>query len=161
MLLFVLMGLFCATGATAGPFGLEMGMSLKDIGGKPEKVGPGKYKLTNVPRPHSAFGMYVVQVAPVGGLCWIKAIGKTLATSSYGIELKSALKKMEQKLEASYGKHKTIDFLMPGSYWDEPRDWMTGLIKKERVFGAIWEAEEKSSLPGCQRPSVYAPNLTI
>lgn len=145
--LFVLACLFCATNAVAGPFGLEMGMSLKDIGGAPQKLAPGKYKLTNVPKSHSAFEAYVVQVAPKGGLCWIKAVGKDISTSSYGIELKSAFKDMEQKLEASYGKHKTMDFLMSGSIWHEPNDWMMGLIKKERVLAAIWEKSEGSSLP--------------
>ena len=144
--LFLLSILF-VTEALAGPFGLEKGMSLKDIGGKPEKVSHGLYKLSSVSKPHSAFEAYVVRIAPKGGLYWIKAIGKEIATSTYGMELKSAFSEMEKKLGATYGKHKTMDFLMPGSIWNEPNDWMMGLIKKERVLAAIWEKSKGSSLP--------------
>ena len=134
---FFLISILVVTEAMAGPFGLEKGMSLKDIGGKPEKVGHGIYKLSSVPKPHSAFEAYVVRISPKGGLYWIKAIGKDIATSTYGVELKSAFNEMEEKLGATYGKHKTMDFLMPGSIWNEPNDWMMGLIKKERILAAI------------------------
>ncbi len=135
------------TYAMAGPFGLEKGMTLKGIGGNPEKVGHGIYKLDSVPKPHSAFEAYVVRIAPKGGLYWIKAIGKDIETSTYGMELKSAFNEMKEKLGATYGKHKTMDVLLPGSIWDEPNDWMMGLIKKERILAAIWEKSEGSSLP--------------
>ncbi len=42
---FIIAGIMCATNAMAGPFGLDMGMTLKDIGGKSEKVANGKYIL--------------------------------------------------------------------------------------------------------------------
>ncbi|BAI80354.1 conserved hypothetical protein [Deferribacter desulfuricans SSM1] len=138
---------FMVSDAMAGPFGLRKGMSLKEIGGKPERIGNGIYKLIKVPKPHSAFEAYIVKVAPKGGLCWIKAIGKDIATSSYGIELKSAFQEMEKKLTAIYGEHETIDDLLPNSIWNEPSDWMMGLIKKERILIAIWDSEKGSHLP--------------
>lgn len=144
---FVLFATFLVTDAMSGPFGLEKGMSLKEIGGKPEKLENGTYKLINVPKPHSAFQGYIVRVAPKGGLCCIMAVVKDIETSSYGFELKRAFREMEKKLEATYGKHKTVDVLLPGSIWDKPNDWMMGLIKKERFLAAIWEAAEGSFLP--------------
>jgi len=149
--MFVLFLTLIVTNAMAGPFGLYKGMSLKEIGGKPEKLqntilGNGIYKI-NVPKPHSAFEAYIVKVAPKGGLCWIRAIGKDIATSSYGLELKSAFSEMEEKLGATYGKHEIMDVLYPGSIWDRPNDWMMGLIKKERILLAVWEKSEGSSLP--------------
>lgn len=144
--LFVLTWFFCATSALAGPFGLEMGMSLQAIGGEPEKLGSGKYRLTNVPKPHSAFEAYIVQVAPKSGLCWVKAIGEDIPTSVFGTQLKSKFEQMKDKLEKSYGKHETIDFLMPGSIWNEPKDFMMGMIKKERFLMAIWSGEKNSTL---------------
>jgi len=131
----------------ARPFGLEKGMSLKDIGGNPEEVGSGIYRLINAPKPHSAFEAYIIKVAPKGGLCWIKAVGKDMTTSSYGLELRNAFREMERKLATTYGKHKTMDFLMTGSIWNEQNEWMMGLIKKERILMAIWESTEGSSLP--------------
>ena len=131
----------------AGPFGLEMGMTLKEIGGEVTDLGSGKYKIVNVPKPHSSFEYYYIQVSPKGGLCWIKAIGKDISTSNYGIELKSKFENMEKKLEAAYGKHKKYDFLMVDSIWDRPNDWMMGLIQKERNLIALWDEENSSTLP--------------
>ncbi len=129
-----------------GPFGLEMGMSLDEIGGMPEEISNGKYKLGNIPNPHPAFEFYAVQVCPKNGLCWIKAIGNDIRTSVYGLELKSAFSEMKEKLERVYGKSKTTDLLMPDSIWNEPKDYMIGLIKQERHLMAIWEGTESSPL---------------
>ena len=61
----VVLLLFC-TGLFAGPFGLEMGMSLEDIGGESKKEGV-SYVFKNVPKPHSAFDYYILKIAPTGG----------------------------------------------------------------------------------------------
>jgi len=121
----------------AKPFGLKMGMSLTDIGGRPEILENRFYKLSSVPNPHSSFESYAVKVAPRGGLYFIKAVGKDVATSSYGAELIAAFNEMEGKLEAIYGKHRKINELFPGSIWDEPNEWMMGLIQKERMLVAV------------------------
>lgn len=146
ILLFIMTGVFCATSALAGPFGLEMGMSLQAIGGKPKKLNSGQYLLTNVPKPHLAFEKYIVEVAPKSGLCRIKAIGKDIPTSVFGLELTSSFRNMKDKLEKSYGKHETTDLLLSESIWNEPRDFMRGMIKKERFLYAIWSGEKNSTL---------------
>ena len=131
----------------AKPFGLRMGMSLVEIGGTHELINPGFYKLSNVPRPHSAFEAYAARVAPKIGLCYIQAAGKNIETSSYGYELIMAFNEMESKLEALYGRHKKVDELFSGSIWNEPNEWMMGLIQKERVLVATWERKDGSTLP--------------
>ena len=146
-LIIVVSVLLTSSLAFSGPFGLEMGMSLKDVGGTPESLGGGKYKVTSVPKPHSAFQFYIVQIAPKGGLCWIKAIGNEISTSVYGLELKAGFESLEEKLASAYGDHETVDRLRTGSIWNEPKDWMMALVKKERVLAAIWNAENGSSLP--------------
>jgi len=132
--------------AMAGPFGLEKGMTLKQIDNA-QQVAPGKYKVASVPKPHSAFGSYIVQIGPQSGLCWIKGIGKDVGTSVYGLELKSAFNQMKEKLEHTYGMPEVIDRLLPGSIWNEPKDWMMALIKKERLLAAIWSEKSKATLP--------------
>jgi len=139
--------LFINANAIAGPFGLKKGMSLNEIGGQPKKLGNGVYKLTKVPKPHSAFEFYVVRVSTKEGLCFIKAVGKDISTNRYGVSLESEFELIEKKLEANYGKYEKIDFLLTGSIWDEPEDWMMGLLKQERVLLALWENEKGSSLP--------------
>ena len=135
-----------AHSALAGPFGLNMGMTIKQIDPSAKEIAPGKFTTTKVPKPHSAFEQYVVQVGKKNGLCWIKAIGKDISTSSYGIELKSAFESMNEKLTKAYGKGETTDLLMPGSIWNEPNDFMMAMIKKERFLMAIWDKEKGSSL---------------
>ena len=143
----IILGLFVQS-AIAGPFGLEMGMSIKKIDPKAKEVSPGMYTTSKVPKPHSAFENYVVQVGKKNGLCWIKAIGKDISTSSYGIELKSAFSSMSEKLSKTYGKNETTDLLMPGSIWKEPNEFIMAMIKKERFLMAIWDKEKGSKLKG-------------
>jgi len=144
----ILTSILFVTEAMAGPFGLEKGMSLEDIGGNPIKISDtGHYMLSSVPKPHSAFETYIVRVAPTGGLFWIRAVGKEIRTNSYGIELKSAFVEIEEKLKATYGKNTRLDSLLPGSAWNKPNQWMMGLIKTERVLMSLWLEAEGSTLP--------------
>jgi hypothetical protein len=138
----------CVTNAEAGPFGLEMGMTLKDLGGTPTELAKGMHSMTTVPKPHPAFEAYVVKIGPKSGLCSIKAVGKSIETSVYGTQLRSAFNEMEAKLTQTYGKDKKIDILMPGSMWKEPNDFMMGMLKKDRMLAAEWEAQYGSNVTG-------------
>jgi hypothetical protein len=131
---------------TNGPFGLSMGMSLEEIEGEPKEVAPGKFAFSTVPKPHSAFEVYVLQITPKCGLSWIKGIGHTIQTSCYGAELLAVFDSMETKLSAAYGKHNRTDFLMPGSIWDKPREWMQSFLLKERHLMTVWSSEHGSNL---------------
>jgi hypothetical protein len=133
--------------AIAGPFGLEQGMTLQQIGGNAQQLAPGKYKTTNVPKPHSAFDAYVLEIGPHSGLCWIKAIGKTVSTSVYGLELHSTFEDLKGRLTETYGSPDLMDRLMPGSIWHDPQDWMMALLKKERVLIAVWSQKSGARLP--------------
>lgn len=129
-----------------GPFGLWMGMTLAEIGEQPEEIVPAKYLVEKVPKPHSAFEKYVLQITPKCGLSWIKAIGHTIQTSAYGIELKTAFESMEKKLFATYGKGKRTDVLLPNSIWTDPRDWMQSFLSKERYLITEWSSEHGSTI---------------
>ncbi|EID0160924.1 hypothetical protein SNE98_000669 [Vibrio cholerae] len=136
----------CVKSAFAsGPFGLEMGVPVSSIDKDAKQLAPYVYLTTNVPSPHSAFEKYVVKVAPTSGLCWVKAIGKDISTSSYGFELKSAFSEMNEKLTKKYGKGETTDLLMAGSVWNEPNDFMMAMLKKERFLMAVWEKSKGSN----------------
>lgn len=122
-----------------GPFGLYMGMSLEELNSNYDEVAPNTYQISTVPQPHSAFEQYLIKVSPKHGLFWIKAIGKTIVTSRHGIELKLDFQKIVEKLSGTYGKGEISDFLLPGSIWNEPEDFMMGLVNKERTLLSIWE----------------------
>ena len=123
-----------------------MGMQLSDFSQSLKEIAPFKFALDVPPKPHPAFGMYLLQITPKCGLSWIKAIGHDVSTSGYGIELQSAFDSMEQKLKNSYGPCKRSDFLMVDSMWDEPKDWMMSLLKKERFLSSSWDTSSGARL---------------
>lgn len=138
--------IFSSSFVIAGPFGLEMGMSLKDIGGKTKEIKKCIYVISSVPKPHSFFDAYVVTVGQKTGLCMVKAVTKNFHTNVYGFEIKSAFKDFLQKIESKYGKYNLMDNLLPGSIWNDEKDWMTSLKKNERSLTAFWEKEYGSNL---------------
>jgi len=129
-----------------GPFGLWRGMSTHEFEGNMEQIGPFKFKIESPPKPHSAFEFYVLQISPGAGLSWVKAVGTTIATSGFGTELQAAFESMEAKLINAYGRNSKIDLLRTGSIWNEPREWMQALQKRERLLGATWDQETGAKL---------------
>ena len=130
-----------------GPFGLEMGLRKEQYPGSLQEVQPGLYQTSEVPKPHSALEFHVLQFGPSSGLAWIKAIGKTIETNELGTSLESAFDEMKKKLLKTYGSSENISYLMEGSIWSEPRDWMQGLLNGERMLAARWEAHSHKQLP--------------
>lgn len=129
-----------------GPFGLEMGMSMAEFNEPLDEIVPGKFYTKTVPKPHSAFESYVLAITQNHGLFWVKGIGKTIQTNPYGIEVLAEFDSIKSKLEKKYGKHDLADFLMLDSIWNEPRDWMQGILNGERVLMAQWAPKYGSIL---------------
>ena len=130
-----------------GPFGLSKGLRKEDIDIQVIEVKPCMYRAETLPKKHSAFQYYFLQITPVQGLSWIKAIGNPIDTNSYGSELQSAFETMKGKLENIYGRSEIMDFLMYDSIWNEPRDWMQAISNKERTLAAKWEDKRGNGLP--------------
>jgi len=137
---------FTVTSATAGPFGLYMGMKISEFKGTLKEIKPHVYRTSEVPKKHSAFEYYILRFGPESGLYYIKAIGSDISTNSYGREVLDEFNSMEAKLEKIYEKHKRLDFVMHESIWKEERDWMPGLVRNERVLSALWTEEDGSEL---------------
>lgn len=135
--------------AFAGPFGIDMGMTLDEIT-KLSTTAPvlseGVYIITP-PKPHPMFETYVVRISKTYGVYFIKAVGKTIETSIYGDTLKGEFQTLKDGLVKTYGSCNIMDFLRSGSIWDEPDDWMMGLRKGERFLMATWGSEYGSTLP--------------
>jgi hypothetical protein len=130
-----------------GPFGLSKGLRKEDIDIQMMEVKPCLYRAETLPKKHSAFEYYFLQITPVQGLSWIKAIGNSVGTNPYGSELQSTFETMKGKLENIYGRAEIMDFLMHDSIWNEPRDWMQAISNKERTLAAKWEEKKGNSLP--------------
>ena len=144
---FIVAGAMFSCATFAGPFGLEMGMTIDQIDKNAKQISSGKFKTDIVPKPHSSFEAYVLQFSSNTGLCYIKAVGKTFSVNSYGAELESVFTGLKDKLDTVYGKSKLLDALMPKSIWNEPNDWMMGLYKKERLLAAEWNTGTGAKLP--------------
>lgn len=138
-----------ATVTHAGPFGLDMGMSLQQIeeltGKTPIAVGA-DYMVTP-PKPHPVFEKYVVSVSPTVGLYVIIALGNDIESSSFGTQLKDAFENVRTQLQGIYGEPKVYDFLEYKSIWNETNEWMMALSRKERHLTAFWKREYGSVLP--------------
>jgi hypothetical protein len=134
----------------SGPFGLDMGMTLDQIksktGKSPELIQDDLYRVVP-PNTNNLFESYTVQVHSRYGIYSIRAIGKGITTTGYGRDVKNTFDNLIASIEKTYGKYKKYDFLESRSIWDEPDDFMMGLVKKERYLSAFWDKEEGSTLP--------------
>ncbi len=135
----------------AGPFGLDMGMSIEQVktacnGRSPSVISDNKYYI--IPqKPHPDFSIYVAWISPTEGLYFLKAVGSNISTSSYGTSLKSKFKDISDRLSKTYGNPKEYDFLRANSIWHEPNEWMKSLEKQERFLCSTWSREQSSALP--------------
>lgn len=129
-----------------GPFGFEMGMRPNELPNEFREIGPGVYHAPTAPKPHSAFSNYVLSFSDRYGLHSISAYSSTIHTSTYGSEITAKFNELKAKLEKVYGNCESYDFLMYGSIWDEPRDWMHSLMNKDRSLAAAWDEKYGSRL---------------
>lgn len=118
----------------AGPFGFERGMTKEQImkllgAGSLIKADGNVYTFSKVPKPHPLFEEYVLIISPTEGLLKVAAISKDIETSVYGEELKASFEEIRGALTKTYGEGKTYDFLKYDSIWNEPKDWMMGMLK--------------------------------
>lgn len=127
-----------------GPFGLEEGLSKENIEqmiGQPLVLVEGTknlYLTQSMPKENDSFEKYALLISPKVGLCQIRALGRDIATDSFGIALQGKFNDLRDLLNSIYGRGKTSDFLLTGSIWKDPQDWMMSLNKKERALATEW-----------------------
>ena len=142
---------FIAFSAVAGPLGLNKGMTLEELNKHGSFTPAGQqfvYTSKTLTNGHPDFESYTVILTPEHGLCKLQAAGKNIDSSSYGTELESKFKDLISAMTGKYGSPgKNYDFLRSGSIWNEPKDWMMGLLKKERTLTAFWAPPENSNMP--------------
>ena len=141
-LLFTLIATIYTSIAFAGPFGIEMGMTLAQIRRIsktiPEPVGDNKYYITP-PKTNDMFEKYLVQIDPDYGVCWLKGIGKDIYTNGYGERLLSTFENLVESIRKTYGEETAvIDELKEGSIWGEPENFMYALQRGDRTRYTAW-----------------------
>jgi len=154
-LFFVFSFLFISN-AFCGPFGLDFGMSYKQVSNisktKPINIESDFYLITP-PKTNEQFEVYVVCIHPTYGIYLIKAISKTIHSNAQGTALRSRFDDLVSSIEKFYGKYEKEDFAVQGSYWGDKLDYyMFALSLGERVLTASWVKEVGSELP----PEIWA-----
>lgn len=128
--------------ANDGPFGFYMGMPYDEIKKISHTTQGDVFRVDDAPKNHSDFEMYGVKATPEHGVCFVKAVGNTIETNRYGTQLTSKYEEIKTALTKIYGPvSDEINLLLPGSIWNEPEDFMTGLRKNERALIAEWNKD--------------------
>lgn len=148
-LLLVAFVLLACSAVFAGPFGIEMGWTYDQLVSNGVKVIGDPYVDNNVAsyevvpvKTHPLFDFYLVRVDEKEGVYSIEAYG-SIPTSEYGTEAEEAYENMKKQLSKGYGKPEEVEYLKSGSIWDEPRDWMMGLVKKDRTCLSFWAFKDR------------------
>jgi hypothetical protein len=142
-----------------GPFGLHRGMTREQViqlvGKDAIKPGiPGRteldtLRLYRVPKSHPAFEYYTLIFSPKDGLLKILAIGSNISTNVFGETLHTSFIELRDVISQTYGQPRgTIDSVQSGSIWNDPQDWMMGLLKKERTLAAAWDTGLPNNIHG-------------
>ena len=122
----------------------------------------GWYETKRLPKSLDFFEAYELWVEPGVGLCKVRAVGRTISSSSFGDQVKSEFNALEKLLLAAYGRNKQFDFLRGGSIWADGNEWMMSMLKKERTLASFWDESEGSTMKDhVLRIALYANGLSI
>lgn len=137
---------------SGGVFGFQAGMTkdslIARLGSKAivRTLADDMIVFSSAPIPHPAFKEYGVRFSPKDGLVQVMAFSPPIETNESGEQLKSKFAEISDALTAKYGNGLKVDRLNHGSIWNEPNDWMMGLVKKDRTLETIWTGD-KDKLP--------------
>lgn len=124
--------------ADDGPFGVSMGTPVESLNCDASDT-PTMYYCESLPKPHPDMDVYIVQSTPASGVCWVKALGKDISDNGFGLNVQSSVDKLKDQIASKYGaKFEAFDFLVYGSLWDQPDDWMMGLALEDRYYAYTW-----------------------
>ena len=150
-ILSLLCGVFNIQSLFAGPFGIDMGMSLSQVKTacktSPKHIQDNVYEITP-PKTNDIFETYYVRIDPDYGVYWLKAIGKDLYTNGYGERVKSTFESLITSIRRTYGEELyRIDELKEGSIWGDSERFMYALQHGDRELYAMWsKLDENSSI---------------
>ena len=125
------------------PFGFDIGIHPAKYGFCSSAEDKNVYVCTTAPKPHSKFEMYGLFYSEGIELCRVSAVGNTIENDSYGDKARSIADNIVKQIAKKYGPetHK-FDFLRAGSIWNEPSDWMMGILRDERSYVYVWLKED-------------------
>lgn len=148
-LLSALTMVFAIQSAFAGPFGINMGMSLTEVKQvskiTPKLIQDNVYEITP-PKTNDMFETYYVRIDPDYGVYWLKAIGKDIYTNGYGERLISTFETLITSIRKTYGEELyREDSLKGDSIWADSQYFMHTLQQGDRELNAAWSKFDENS----------------
>lgn len=136
----------CSFFVCAGPFGLNMGMTLEDVtkacgGNEPKYISDDRYYIQPV-KSHPLFEDFVVWISKTEGLYYIKGISREIQANSYGTEVKQEFAKLLSPLERKYGKFSKVDKISSDTIFQDEKYWMAAVAEGSRTYEANWSDED-------------------
>lgn len=139
----------CSLSVFAGPFGLDMGMTLEEVaeacgGIEPEYISDDRYYIQPV-KSHPLFEGYVVWISEAEGLYYIKGISREIQANDYGTEVKQEFAKLLSPLERKYGTFEIIDEIVSDDvlpYKLKQDSWMLTIAEGSRICEVHWSVSE-------------------
>ncbi|MCM1531723.1 MAG: hypothetical protein NC048_04190 [Bacteroides sp.] len=138
--------IFLSLPAIAGPFGIDMGMSLSEVKQVcrtvPVWIKDDVYEIVP-PNTNNQFETYYVRIDSDYGVYWLKAIGQNVYTNKYGEELKSVFDRLVESIKRTYGDRDLYQFnsVKENSFWKKDKDFMYSLMNGDRTLEALWTKE--------------------
>jgi hypothetical protein len=133
----------------AGPFGLEMGMTLEQVKQATKnriELQPAGFYMLEPPKKNSNFEHYQVSIHANYGVYMIVAASKIIDTSQNGIYVKEEFNRMASILEKTYGNGEIFDVIFNHSNIKD-NNWMRSIIEKDREYSAVWGTRNPEALP--------------
>ena len=127
----------------SGPFGYEMGQA---ISGEPDGQSNDGLLYQESPKEFAGWEWVVAYYTPQTGVCFVKAFKLVEDGDAYGFGHRKAADSLVETLTKKYGAFDKADFLMTGSIWYEPNEWLMGISKGERVYAYYKEGAIEGNL---------------
>jgi hypothetical protein len=149
-LFLITIGILLAATTWAGPFGIDMGMTIDQVKAVttsgPIELNPGVWEI-KPKKTHPDIETYLIYYHEGFGVTGVRAISKDIISSSYGTELKSRVEAIAGSLSTIYGKPtKEFDFVPRGALWNEAHEYMMSLRMDERNYIKFWDDVTKENI---------------
>lgn len=148
-LLGMLWAVFSIQSVFAGPFGIDMGMSLAQVKQvcktPPKLIQDNVYEITP-PKTNDMFETYYIRIDPEYGVYWLKGIGKDIYTNGHGERVRYTFESLVESIRKTYGHELYLtDELKEESIWKDSQYFMHALELGDRTLEAVWSKFDKNS----------------
>lgn len=116
----------------AGPFGYEMGQA---ISGEPDSQTEDGLFYKASPKKLAGWEWVTAYYTHQNGVCAVGAKKGVSGRDAYGLDHRRVADFLIKALTKKYGAFDKRDYLLPGSIWDEPNDWLKAIREGERIYG--------------------------